>query len=287
MAAVRLCICAAVPALSVSAPAAGQTWRTITSARQLHGEHELVVEVRYGAGRFRLAPGEEGQLYRLEMRYDEEKFTPLREYDAATGTLRLGIRGRDGVRVSHGDRRRSRPPPYLDLSLTPEIPLSLTLELGAVESDVELGGLALRRVSYRTGASETNLRFTRANPVECEELSLEAGAAAFEARGLANANCARVSFHGGVGDVTLDFTGNWRRSMEANLDVGIGSLNLRLPRDVGVAVRVNRFLASFDASGLHKRGDTYYSANWGTARQRLTLRVNASIGSIEVSWAQP
>ena len=264
-----------------------QSWRTITSARQLHGETDARVHVQYGAGRFRLSPGTQGELYRMELRYDEDKFIPLREYDVATGALNLGVRSRDGqgMHVSLGDRRRDGPTPSLDIDLNPDIPLSLDMELGAVEADVELGGLALRSVSYRTGASETQLRFSRPNPIACDELVMEAGAAEFHADYLANANCARLSFRGGVGEVTLGFGGNWRRPLTADVNVGIGSLHLQLPREVGVAVRLNRFLASFDAAGFEKRGNMYYSANYNSARYRLTLNVNASLGGVDVVWA--
>jgi hypothetical protein len=275
---VPACLVCAVTAIAT--PAAAQTWRTITSARQLHGERELNVEVVYGAGRLRVSPGTAGELYRLEMRYDEERFTPVRAWDAATGSLHLGIRGRDGLRTSRSDGRRGEEPPFLELSLTPDLPLTLRVRLGAAEAEV-------RRLHYETGASATRLRFSRPNPVACEQMELRAGAAEFEAHRIANANCARVRFEGGVGRVVLDFTGTWRRSMEADLDVGFGSLDLRLPRDVGVAVHLSRFLASFDAAGFEKRGDVYYSANWASARQRLTLRVSAAVGGIQVVWAGP
>jgi hypothetical protein len=275
---------AALVCLPLTAGSA-QTWRTLTSARQLHGESQLAVEVEYGAGRLRISPGAGGELYRLEMRYDEERFTPVREWDAASGSLRLGLRGRDGIRVSRD--RGGEEAPYLDLGLSPDIPVALAVEAGAAESEVELGGLALRQLRYETGASATRLRFSRPNPVACEAMEVRVGAAQFEARQIANANCAQVRFEGGVGRVTLDFTGTWRRSMEADLEVGLGHLDLRLPRDVGVAVHLSRFLASFDAAGFEKRGDVYYSANWTSARQRLTLRINAAFGGVQVAWAGP
>ncbi len=268
-------------------PLAAQSWRTITSARQAHGERELTVDVRYGAGRFTLTPGAAEELYRMDMRYDEERFTPVREFDADAGALRLGLRskdGRQGLRVALGDRRRNPQQPAFSLSLSPDIPLSLDLQLGAVEADVELGGLALRRIHFATGASATHLHFSSPNPMACEQLVLEAGAAQFDAAQIANANCGRVEFRGGVGEVTLDFGGTWRRSMTALVEVGIGALNLRLPRDVGVSVRLNRFLASFDAAGFEKRNNVYYSANYNSARYRLTMDVNASLGGIDVAW---
>jgi len=274
----------ALAALGGTRAAAAQTWRTITSARQLQGERELTVEVRYGVGVFRLLAAPQGQLYRMEMRYDEDKFTPVREYLPATGVLRLGSRGQEGAHVSLGDRKRSDPPPSLDVALSPEIPVSLDLELGAVEADVDLGGLLVRRLAYKTGASRTRLRFGRPNGAECEEAVLEAGAAEFEASGLGNTNCRRLRFSGGVGDVTLDFTGAWRRPMDADVNVGLGSLHVRLPSDVGVALQVSRFLASLDAANFTRRGDTWYSNNWATASRRLTLHVSASLGNINVAW---
>ena len=287
MARSRSLLLAATLVVAASAPAQAQSWRTISSARQLHGERELNINVQYGAGRFRLMPGAQGELYRMEMRYDEDRFVPVREFSGDGGTLRLGLRNREGagIKVAMGDRRSNAP--NFDLSLTPEIPLSLLLELGAVEADVELGGLALARVGYRTGASQTRLRFSEPNPVACDELMMEAGAAEFHAEELGNANCTRVSFRGGIGEVTLDFGGSWRRNMTADVNVGIGALTLSLPRDVGVSVQLNRFLASFDAAGFTKRGDTYFSANFNNARYRLTLNVNASLGGVEVAWRDP
>lgn len=274
--------------LAVALPAAApvlsaQTWRTLTSARQRHGETSLTVNVHYGAGEFRLAAAPEGMLYRMELQYDEERFTPVRDYDAEAARLAIGIRGHGG-RVTLGERRSGEPVPSLELALAPDLPLTLELDLGAVRSHVDLGGLAVRRLRYRTGASETNLRFSQPNRTDCEEMQLEAGAAAFRVWSIGNANCRQVRFDGGVGDVTLDFSGTWRGEMAASLNVAFGGLTLMLPRDAGVAVRVTRFLASFERTGFVKRGDTYYTTGYDTATRRLTLDVRAALGGIDVVW---
>jgi len=273
----------AAASMAAASPLPAQTWRTLTSARQRHGETALTVHVNYGAGEFRLGAAPEGTLYRMELRYDEDRFTPVRDYDAEATRLTLGIRGRGG-RVTLGDRRSGEPVPSLDLKLAPDIPLVLDLELGAVKSRVDLGGLALRRVRYRTGASETDLRFSRPNPEDCEELQLEAGAAALRVWSIGNANCRQVRFDGGVGDVTLDFSGAWRGEMVAGLNVAFGTLTLMLPRDAGVSVRVTRFLASFERTGFVKRGDTYYTPGYDTSSRRLALDVRAALGGIDVVW---
>jgi hypothetical protein len=267
-------------------PRVNPAWRTVTATQGLRGEHSMTINVQYGAGRFHLTPGTGDELYRMQLRYDENTFMPVREYDAATQTLRLGVKGRSGGRIRVRSRHNDAPP-SMDLALTPSIPLTLNLEMGAVEADADLGGLNLRHVTFRTGASESHLRYTRPNAAPCEELTIEAGAAELHAEQLANANCARVSFNGGVGEVTLDFSGTWRRSMTANINVGVGSLKLRLPRVVGVSVQLNRFLASFDAAGFEKHGDTYVTTNFEGARYRLVMNVNASIGGVDVEWINP
>ncbi len=274
---------AALLGLALAGPRAAdaQTLRTLSSSRQLSGESALTVDVRYAAGRFSLEPAPAGSLYRMELRYDEDKFTPLREYDPAAGMLRLGLQGR-GSHVSV-DRHKGEMP-SLDVALTPEVPLTLGIDLGAAEANVELGGLALRRISYHTGASKSLVRFGSPNPLACESLTFEVGAAEFTATGLGNANCRQMTIDGGVGAVSLDFTGNWRGSADARVHVAIGSVKLFLPRDLGVAITLDRFLASFDHSGFTRRGDVYYSNNFSSARHRLNLDVEAAFGGIEVHW---
>jgi hypothetical protein len=41
-------------------------------------------------------------------------------------------------------------------------------------------------------------------------------------------------------------------------------------------------LSSVNAKGLAKSGEMYVSDNWGTARYKLHIRVNAMLGSVEV-----
>ena len=274
---------AAAASLAAASPLAAQTWRTLTSARQRHGESRLTVDVSYAAGDFHLRAAPSGTLYQMELRYDEDRFTPVREYDGDAARLAVGVRGVHGENVDL-DRKRNGPAPSLDLDLSPDVPLTLNLDLGAVRSQVDFGGLALRSVRYRTGASESTLRFSRPNPEPCSTLQMEAGAAAFHAWSLGNANCRLIRFDGGIGDVTLDFGGTWRGAMQAELRLALGSLTLMLPRDAGVAVRVSRFLASFERSGFVKRGDTYYTPGYDAASRHLSIDVTAAFGGVNVVW---
>ena len=112
------------------------------------------------------------------------------------------------------------------------------------------------------------------------------GAAEFSAEQLGNSNCAEMSFEGAAGAFSLDFSGEWQHEAEtaARIKMGFGALKLRLPEHLGVAVSIDRFLASFDRSGFVKRGDKYYSSNYDSAAAKLNLDIHAIIGDIEVVW---
>lgn len=258
------------------APAAAQDWRTITSRRQQAGEDRLRVEVEFGAGELRVEPAAAGALYHTSIRYDASIFRPVTTYRG--GSLKLGLEGGGGVkpRIREGGR--------LELGLGPGVPLDLDLAFGAVEADLELGGLKIRRAEISTGASETRLRFSQPNPERLDDLTIAVGAAAFRATGLANANAERVKVDGGVGEIVLDFTGEWRRDLTVDIDMGLGSLTLRIPRGVGVRVVKDTFLMSFDSQGLIKRGNAYYSEDWDEAKYRLNIAVDGALGSIDVRW---
>jgi hypothetical protein len=265
-------------ALALAQVASAQSWRTVSSARQTHGnESALQVNVEYGAGRLNMSPAEQPFLYQLEARYDSDRFTPITQYDAAAGSLRVGMEGRGRTRTV-GEQAR------MDVSLSRLVPMGLKLQFGAGEANLDLGGLSLRTLDVSTGASETRISFNQPNRVSAEHVRLEAGAASLRVNGLGNARAARYSFQGGVGETTLDFGGEWTRSATASAELGIGSLTLRFPRSLGVRITKSSFLTSFDSSGMVKRGNVFYSRNWDTAPHKLSLDVSAALGSIQVEW---
>lgn len=271
----------AIGLLMVGGPAEAQSWRTMESARQLQDREHTSVKIEYGAGTLRVEPAEARMLYRMELRYDEDDFRPITEFDAESHTLRLGAEGirSRSMNIESGSRAT--------IALTREAPLDLDLDFGAGEAELELGGMRIRRLDVSTGASETTVRFGAPNPMAADRISIEAGAAELNVIGLGNARARRIDFEGGVGSTTLDFTGAWTGSTEASVQMGIGELTLRFPEGLGVKLERSSFLTSFDTEGLIKRGDAYYSPDWESAEHRVTLNVNAAFGAVNIRWVRP
>jgi hypothetical protein len=271
--------------LAIGAPfssAWSQSWRTVESVRQLRDSAEHRVRVRYTAGRLEVGPTNAAVLYAMTLRYDEASSTPLHGYDAATHALTLGVNGEtDRFSRNMGEKSKGE----MRLSLSRVVPLDLDLDLGATKATLDLGGLNLVGVRLESGASETLLDFSSPNVGRMRALEVDVGAASFEARNLANANAATVRVHSGVGSVELDFGGQWSQDMAVNVGLALGKLTLHVPRDVGVRVEVEKFLASFDQQGLQKRADAYYSDNWDRAKYHLRLRAETTFGGIEIDRA--
>ncbi|MGD2120979.1 MAG: toast rack family protein [Gemmatimonadota bacterium] len=263
--------------VAVAAPGEGQSWRSVTMSRQVSGEDGIDVRVRFGAGRLTIEPGETGTLYKMHLRYDEEAFEPVAEYES--GRLDLGVEG-----THHRFRWKKDDNQEMDLTLARDVPMNLDLEFGAVRADLDLGGLQMTGLKLQTGASESRVDVSSANPLRMAKATMEVGAADFHARNLGNLNAARIEVDAGVGNVVLDFRGDWQGDAEVTVDMGLGALELRFPEGLGVQLEKDTFLTSLDSEGLVKRGDSYYSLDWEEARNRVTVRVDAAFGSIDVVW---
>lgn len=262
----------------------GQSFRTVSATRVALDETSLNVRIEFAAGTLRLRPGDGRLLYQGEIYYDEDKFDANTDYDPDMRTLSFGLDTRDrGLRLGHLET-----PQRMDLALTPHIPTRLNIELGAVDARVELGGMTVSAVNLKIGAAKTHLSFSEPNRGICRSLDLTVAAAEFRARQLANSRCETISFEGGVGDITLDFTGDWVNgmTMEAAIKLGLGQLTLRIPRSLGVAIEMDRFLASFDRAGFRKHGSRYVSESYETASNRLTISIKAVLGDIDIDWVE-
>lgn len=273
-----LLVAAALSALPQGADA--QSWRTVTMSRQASGGDELRVQVTYGAGTFKVRSAAQGLLYRMQLRYDAEVFEPRAEFEAPR--LRLGVEGvgrsvRIGKRHSGGE---------MDLALGRGIPMDLDLEFGAVRADLDLGGLSLTGLDLSTGASESMVDISEANPVSMERASFEVGAADFTARHLGNLNASRIRVDAGIGELSLWFNGNWQQDAEVALKIGLGSLELHFPEGLGVKLTKDSFLTSLDSEGMVKRGDAYYSLDWERAERKVTIDLEAAFGSVKVLWVR-
>ena len=274
----RLMVLGTVAATMASA-ADAQQWRNMQVSRQLRDTSEQRVKVQYGAGTLTLGTAATQVLYQMDLRYDEDASRPIYAFDTLGHTLTVGLE-KQSMRLVRGMRNNQG---ELKLDLTREAPLDLSLDLGAVKGDLDLSYLKLTRLDLASGATEIRVRVDTLNSVAMDVLNVEVGAASVRIDDVANLNTKKVRGSIGVGELRMDFSGEWTHDIDATIDLALGHLDLRIPSEVGVRVDIEKFLSGFDKDSFRKRGDAYYSRNYDDAKYHLDLKITAALGNVDIS----
>lgn len=238
------------------------------------GDGVVDLSLGFGAGELRVSPGGEEALVQGTATYNVPDFKP-----------EITVSGND-VRIENGSLEIEGIPNFgeqfdnkWDLELAP-VPMDLTIEAGAYQGKLELGGLALRSVNVMDGAADVDLRFSDPNQIEMETFRYSTGASAVRLRGLANANFDEMEFKGGAGEYTLDFSGELQRDATVTIDSGVSSVRVIVPEGTSARVFFDGGLANVDVDGeWEKRGSQYTLEGEGP---RLTINVNLGAGNLEL-----
>jgi hypothetical protein len=167
-----------------------------------------------------------------------------------------------------------------DLKLS-DTPLDLTVQAGAYEGNFELGGLALKSLTVRDGASNVDLSFVEPNRIEMSILRYQTGASDVKLKGLANANFSTLDFSGGAGNYMLDFGGELQRDGVVTIESGFGNLSLIIPEDVDAVITAESAAVNINhSSGWAQNGQTYTQHASGPT---LTIVVKMAAGNLSIT----
>lgn len=162
-----------------------------------------------------------------------------------------------------------------------DAPLDLTVQAGAYEGHLDLGGLALKSLTVRDGASKVDLSFDEPNQTEMSILRYETGASTVTIKGLANANFSTLTFTGGAGNYTLDFSGELQRNAIATIEAGFGDLSLVIPEDLNTVITVEGTAVNINhSSDWSQDGQNYTQDGSGPT---LTILVKMAAGNLVIT----
>lgn len=243
-------------------------------------EQRLTARVELNAGHLAIQAAPDAQLYEVDVYYDENSLEPKLQLDRQgdQADVRFELSG-EGKQIRDVGKTR------MNLSLNPSTALSLQTRTGISESEIDLSGMTVEEVEIEAGVGEMALSMLSRNQMVCREVSIRSGVGEFKATGLGNFRVNRLHFQGGVGGALLDFSGDWEEVAEVLVEVGVGGVQIRLPRNLGVELRATKsFLSGIDVSGFRQEGEVYYSDNYEQAQSKLKLEVRAGIGGVQIGW---
>jgi hypothetical protein len=229
---------------------------------------ETRLSLNFGAGELKLSSGAEGLVEGTAL-YNVENLKPEI------------IENGGNIEIKQGDLENFLPADNLknrwDLQLG-NTPMDLTIEAGAYEGNMELGGLALNNLIVKDGAAHVNLSFSEPNLVEMSHLAYSTGASEVTLSGLANANFETFDFDSGAGSYTLDFSGELQRDASVKINSGLSELILIVPEGVNATLTIEGGLTDINTgTGWSQSGSTYSHEGSGPT---LTITVNMGAGTI-------
>ena len=271
--------------LALGDPAAdARSWRSLTASRPRDAADSLHVVLRYDAGTVTVGAAAAPLLYQASARFDANEQRLSRSYNPVSNTLRIGLDSsamRTSARRSSHDRNDEA---RLDLGLAAGIPLDLDLDLGATRARVDLSALWVSAIRVSSGATEADLTFGSANPRPMRDLFVDAGVGSVTIHQLGNARAQRATVASTVGSLNLDLGGEWTGEMPLTMRVALASATIRVPRDVGVAMRLSKRIANIDSEGFTERDGVMYSTGYEQAKRHVTIDGSATLASVDIVW---
>ena len=210
-------------------------------------------------------------------------------YDDPTGLLPMNVTADSGQLTLSQSTTVAAPSrltraPLLDLEIGTARPYELSIQGGANETVVDLGGLPLTRLTLRHGAGKSDVDFSAPNPELMSSLDVAAGGVAMYLRNLGNANFAEMVVSGGAAQYRLDFEGQLRRPAQVRLNTGVAAIELRLPSATPARLRSQSVLGAMDVGdGFVTREGAYWNEAALAGREpSLQITVSSVFGSVKV-----
>ena len=232
------------------------------------------VNLKMGMGELQLAGGAES-LLEGEVRYNVVEWKPNITTEGNSLTITQGevddaVRGLPGEDIVNEWMVRLG-----------DIPMNLSLRVGAYDGKLDLSGLRLQRLDVQDGASSSEIRFDTSNPEEMQSLAYTTGASKITFLGLANANFTQMTFEGGAGEYMFDFSGDLQRDATVNIKVGLSDVRIVVPSGVSAQIRTEDAVGTVQVEDAWKKeSEGYFNEGNG---YRLTILVELGAGRLYLS----
>jgi hypothetical protein len=250
-------------------------------------EKELRVILDISFGSITIERGKRDKI--AEVDYDDEETDKQKlyiSYDISHESGTLHIKLKESTHFWNDDEDNKGNRNHLEIKLSDAVPISFEIELGAGTGEINLTDLQVKEFNISTGASSVTMNCGKPNPISADDISIESGVSKFTAMDLGNMNFCKLKFSGGVGSYKLDFNGKFRQSAEVQIEVGLGSININVPKSIPAKlVYDDNWLSSFslDDDFERTRKGVYETEDFQDSSKRLTIRMEAGLGSVRVN----
>ena len=166
----------------------------------------------------------------------------------------------------------------INFEMPTKISTDMNLNFGLGKVDLDFTGIRIAQLIINCGLSDVTLINTKSNIINCENIHIATGISDFNSTGLGNFNSSNYSFDVGMGSAEIDMSGSANKNSNLKIDVTVGSLELKLPKNTNIELLIEKnMLSSVNVKGLISSGDGKYTSK--DIRERWsTMKVEISVG---------
>jgi hypothetical protein len=246
------------------------------------GEESVDVTIEFGAGHLYINPVQEDVVYSGTFTYLEREPRITYRKLGSEGRLILEMDDEKTDIEDESDQEEIRENEW-NLNFARNLGYEFDIKMGAVEAEMDLGGIRIKYFKLECGASKARIDFSKPNPVIMDRLKLEMGVSKFAALNLLDANFREMRFEGSIGDYRLDFGGELEEQTGVYIDVSLGALTIDIPAGVPFRLECEEgILNSLDIEGAYQQDDRWYSRNFKPDAPYLDFSIDSGIGSVKV-----
>jgi hypothetical protein len=177
--------------------------------------------------------------------------------------------------------------PRYELVFSKEQPFALTIDTGASEFDMDLGGVPLNALTVKQRAGRFNLDFSAPNPGTMSLLDISSGVAGIELEHLANAKFSQMRLSGGAAGYELDFGGELSRDAEVTIETSLSGVEIAVPATTAAKIEADTSVGSVDVGDGFTKSEGMFLTDAGTEGKKplLTIRAEVRLGALQLRTA--
>jgi hypothetical protein len=135
-----------------------------------------------------------------------------------------------------------------------------------------------KRLHIGTTHAAWDLHFADAVPLD---LAVQMGVGQSQLR-VGKLSLTHLDVRIGAGEMQLDLTGDRKMNLSAEIQGGVGSATIYLPKDVGVKVHASGGIGAVSTHGMAKDDDDYVNSAYGKTPATITLDIQGGVGAIDL-----
>jgi hypothetical protein len=240
-----------------------------------------------------IKPSQDADILNVFSNQDEDTYSHnfKKQITGKTCEIFLKLEENETEGVSHAISTRffgSEAPPndhFWKVYLTDDKPYLLELNYGVGKANVDLSGLAIKKLKINTGSADVNVGYSSLeNQVDMDTFYVKVDLGSVNVRNLSLSRSRYTVADVGFGNMMLDFSNRPLISNKIKCSVGAGNLIIILPAETPILVKIHdSWLCSVKMPDyLKKIGENTFAntAYTSGSKNSLTFDLDVSMGSI-------